>query len=63
MNPQDKITPAYIRKAMASLGITAQDIVEDSGIDKASLSVLLSGKKPLTKWHKFAFYYYFRSLL
>lgn len=50
----------YIRKRMNELRLKARNIETYTGIDKATLSVILSGEKKLTKWQKVAFYYFFK---
>ena len=61
-NPQDieSISSNWITKRMNDLGIRAKHICKSTGIDKSTISSILSGEKELTKWHKTAFYYFFK---
>lgn len=56
----DNITTEWIANRMEKLNLKAKHISTYTGIDKSTLSVLLSGEKDLTKWHKVAFYYFFK---
>ena len=40
--------------------ITQQHLADDLGIDKHVMSKLLGGKYEFTKWHRAAFWYYFK---
>jgi len=61
-NQQDieSISVNWISKRMKDLGIRAKHICKSTGIDKCTISSILSGEKELTKWHKAAFYYFFK---
>ena len=61
-NPQDieSVSAIWITRRMHDLGIRAKHICKSTGIDKSTISSLLSGEKELTKWHKAAFYYFFK---
>lgn len=54
------ITPDWIAGEMEALGLKAKHISTHTGLDKSTLSTLLSGNRPLTKWQKVAFYYFFK---
>jgi hypothetical protein len=56
----DSISPEWITRRMKSLGIRAKNIGKSIGIDKSTVSSILNGDKELTKWHKAAFYYFFK---
>jgi len=56
----DNINTEWIKNTMLRLDIKAKHIETRTGIDKATLSTLLSGNKELTKWHKVALYYFFK---
>lgn len=55
------ITPEYINGKLEQMKLQPKHLVQYLGIDKATISVILSGEKPLTKWQKAAFYYFFRN--
>ena len=42
---------------MEKLGLKNKHVSNYTGIDKCTVSTLLSGDKELTKWHKVAMYY------
>ncbi|WP_051359927.1 hypothetical protein [Adhaeribacter aquaticus] len=57
--PLNQVTQEWINERMQELGLSRNDIIKQVGIDKATLSEMLSGEKALTKFHKATFYYYF----
>ena len=56
----DNVTPEWLEGKMEKLNIKAKHISTYTGIDKSTLSSILSGAKELTKWQKVAFYYFFK---
>jgi hypothetical protein len=56
----DNVNAEWINKKLEKLNLKAKHISSHTGIDKSSLSLLLSGTRELTKWHKVAFYYFFK---
>lgn len=50
----------YIEAKMAELELKPSHLCRYLNIDKSAMSVLLSGGRELTKWHKAAFYYFFK---
>jgi transcriptional regulator with XRE-family HTH domain len=44
---------------MKDIGLKQSDVSKQLNIDKSTISLFLSGEKPLTKIHKSLFYYYF----
>ena len=56
----DGITVDWIKKRMEKLGLKSKHLSNYTGIDKCTVSSLLSGDKELTKWHKVALYYFFK---
>ena len=56
----DAIDIAWIRTRMEKLGLKNKHVSNYTGIDKCTVSNLLSGEKELTKWHKVAMYYFFK---
>ena len=56
----EKINPQWIVKRMKQLGFKGKHISSRIGIDRSTISSILTGEKELTKWHKAAFYYFFK---
>ena len=56
----DGITIDWIKRRMERLGLKSNHLSNYTGIDKCTVSSLLSGDKELTKWHKVALYYFFK---
>ena len=56
----DGITVDWVKKRMEKLGLKSKHLSNYTGIDKCTVSSLLSGDKELTKWHKVALYYFFK---
>ena len=56
----DGITLDWIKKRMERLGLKNKQLSNYTGIDKCTVSSILSGDKELTKWHKVALYYFFK---
>jgi hypothetical protein len=56
----DSVSPDWIRRRMNKLGLKNKNINVYTGIDKSTISLILNGEKELTKWHKLAFYYFFK---
>lgn len=54
------INADWIKSRMNRLMLKAKHICTHTGIDKSTLSQILSEEKPLTKWHKIALYYFFK---
>lgn len=48
------------QKTYGKLGLKAKHLSNYTGIDKCTVSSILSGDKDLTKWHKVALYYFFK---
>lgn len=53
------VTPMYIVNKMKDIGLKQADVSKQLNIDKSTISLFLSGEKPLTKIHKSLFYFYF----
>ena len=56
----DGITLDWIKKRMERLGLKNKHLSNYTGIDKCTVSSILSGDKELSKWHKVALYYFFK---
>jgi plasmid maintenance system antidote protein VapI len=50
----------WIKKRMDKLSLKCKHVSVHTGIDKCTISSILNGNKELTKWHKVAFYYFFK---
>lgn len=60
--PIEQVDPKWIQKKMNDDSIPLKKIVEDTGIDKTTLSAYINGKKTLTQNVKAFFYYYFKAI-
>lgn len=58
----DAVDAEWVRATMERLGLRAKHIESHTGISKSTLSILLNGHRPLTRWHKIAFYYLFKHI-
>jgi len=58
----EKVNTRYIHERLEENGLIPADLVDFLGIDKSTISLLLNNYKPLTKWHKATFYYFFKAL-
>lgn len=56
----DAVNVTWIKHRMEKLGLKNKHVSNYTGIDKCTVSSLLSGEKDLTKWHKVAMYYFFK---
>ena len=56
----ESIDSAWISRRMEKLNLKAKHLSTHTGIDKSTISVILSDSKELTKWHKVALYYFFK---
>ena len=56
----DGMSIQWVKSRMERLGLRNKHLSNYTGIDKCTLSSLLSGDKELTKWHKVALYYFFK---
>jgi hypothetical protein len=56
----ESISSEWINRRMKNLGLKGKHISNRIGIDKSTISSILTGEKELTKWHKAAFYYFFK---
>ena len=56
----DSMNVQWVKSRMDKLGLRNKHLSNYTGIDKCTLSSLLSGDKELTKWHKVALYYFFK---
>ncbi len=56
----DGMSIQWVKSRMEKLGLRNKHLSNYTGIDKCTLSSLLSGDKELTKWHKVALYYFFK---
>jgi hypothetical protein len=56
----ENVTIEWVKHRMLALGLKNRHVSNHTGIDKCTVSSLLSGDKELTKWHKVALYYFFK---
>ena len=56
----DAVGPDWVRSQMKKKGINQQQLADDLGVDRHVMSKLMSGKFEFTKWHRAAFWYYFK---
>jgi hypothetical protein len=56
----DAVNITWINEKMSKLGLKNKTVSSHTGIDKCTLSSIINGDKELTKWHKVAFYYFFK---
>jgi hypothetical protein len=56
----DSVNVGWINGKMARFGLKNKTVSSHTGIDKCTLSSIINGDKELTKWHKVAFYYFFK---
>ena len=56
----ENINTEWIKARMENLELKAKQVCSRTGVDKSTFSSLLSGSKPLTKWHRIALYYFFK---
>lgn len=55
----DDITIDWIESKMQEFGIKRNDLIKQLAIDRSSLSLILSGKRELSKPMRATFFYYF----
>lgn len=55
----DDITLEWIETRMLEFGIKRNDLIKQLAIDRSSLSLILSGKRELSKPMRATFFYYF----
>lgn len=55
----DDITIEWIESKMREFGIKRNDLIKQLAIDRSSLSLVLSGKRELSKPMRATFFYYF----
>jgi len=51
----------WINNCMNEFKLSRNDVLKQMGLDKSTLSVLLTGAKNLTRFQRAAFYYYFKT--
>lgn len=56
----DAVNTMWINEKITKLGLKNKTVSSHTGIDKCTLSSIINGDKELTKWHKVAFYYFFK---
>ena len=56
----EDVNADWIKRRMDRLGLKNKHLSNYTGIDKCTVSSILSGSKELTKWNKVALYYFFK---
>lgn len=56
----DSVDSVWVNNQLEKAGLKAKHLASHTGIDKSTLSTLLNGNRPLTKWQKVALYYFFK---
>lgn len=56
----EAVSPSWVKNQLKKYDLYQKDLVNDMKIDRHVISRLLSGKYEFTKWHKAAFFFYFR---
>lgn len=56
----NNINPSWVKLKMEEKKISQRQLAKDLGVDEFIISKLLSNKVGFTRWHKAAFYYYFK---
>ncbi|MDJ1470339.1 hypothetical protein [Xanthocytophaga flava] len=60
-SPIEVVKPEWIGKEMNQLKIKLKDMVPELGVEKAELSAMINGHRPISQRSKAMFYYYFVS--
>ena len=55
----EEVTLTWIESKMVEFGIKRNDLIKQLAIDRSSLSLILSGKRELSKPMRATFFYYF----
>ncbi len=58
---KDAVGADWVKSMLKKKNITQQQLADDLDIDRHVISKLLSGKYEFTKWHKAAFWLYFKA--
>lgn len=58
----DRVDAEWVCAQMDRLGLKQKHLSTYTGIDKSTISTLLSEARPLTKWQRVAFYYLFKGV-
>lgn len=55
------ISASWVKQKMQEKGISQRALAKNLGVDEFIISKLLSNKIGFTRWHKAAFFYYFKN--
>lgn len=55
----NEINHSWINNRLEEFKVSRNDVLKQMAIDKSTISLMLSGDRPLTRFQKAAFYYYF----
>ncbi len=61
-SPVEVVTPEWITQQMSRYKIALKQLAIDTGINKSSLSSVITGDKPLSDPMRAMFYYYFKTI-
>jgi len=56
----NNLSAEWIRSKMELFGLKNRTLVIHTDIEDSTISLLINGERELTKWHKVAFYYFFK---
>jgi hypothetical protein len=56
------ISASWVKERIQEKGISQRRLAKELGVDEFIMSKLLSNKLGFTRWHKAAFFYYFKSI-
>jgi hypothetical protein len=55
-----QVSPEWIKERIAKNNLKLRNLHSYMNLDVSTLSSIINGEKPLTKWHKTAIYYFFK---
>lgn len=56
------ISAAWVKEQMKKKGLSQRFLAKEFGVDEFIMSKILNNKIGFTRWHKAAFYYYFKNM-
>jgi hypothetical protein len=56
----NQVSPEWIKERIAKHNLKLRNLHSYTNLDVSTLSSIINGEKPLTKWHKVAIYYFFK---
>lgn len=58
---RENTSAEWVKTMLAKYSMNQSELADQLGVDRHTVSKLLSEKGNMTKWHRAAFYYYFLS--